>query len=362
MGWTDTMRYAALAGPGRVDILEMAVPPSEPGGIVVRVLCAGVCGTDVHRYRGELGDAPMALGHEGVGVVTEMGAGVTTDAIGRPLVVGDRVSWAPGSPCHRCYSCAVLGDMAACERRTWPIPPGVASPATFAEYAWLPAGTSFARVEPTTPSDAVIAFGCALPSALQGLERLGSLGPDDRVVVQGCGPVGIAATFLARRCGASVVVVGEAEGRRSHAARFGAVATIGLDSSADERAVAIREVFGGRRPTVVIEAAGHLDAFPEAVDLLGSGGRLLVLGLWADQGPCPVAPHVINNKNLTIVGSAFAQPRHYFRALELVEAHHAELPFAESVTHRFTLERCEDALGVVADGTAIKAVLVPHDD
>ncbi|WP_162294068.1 MULTISPECIES: zinc-binding dehydrogenase [Rhodococcus] len=345
-----------------LEIQKREVPDPPPGGLIVRVTMAGVCGTDAHLVRGEVPlPLPIVLGHEGVGVVEELGDGVTTDSAGTPIEIGDRVYWAPMRPCHHCYYCTVEGDLASCDNLGWPVTADIPSASTYGDLAWMDAGSMFYRIPDDTPTEAVIAFGCGLPAAMQGIDRLGGITPRDVVVVQGCGPVGIAATLLAHLAGArEVIVIGAPAHRLEFAKRFGATTTIALDTTTPEgRAAQIRELSGGRGPSVVVEAAGHISAFVEGLDLVARNGRFLVLGLWADQGTYPIAPHHINNRSLKVIGTQFAQPEHYYRTVQLAQQLHSSFPMSEVVTHRYGLDDSRSAIDAVGRGEPLKAVVVP---
>ena len=193
-------RAVLVAANQPIEIWERPVADPAPGEVLVRLTHGGVCGTDVHFWRGEVPlPGPVVLGHEGVGTVDALGAGVATDYAGTPLAVGDRVYWQPVAPCQRCYACTVLGDVSMCENAFAGVFGDAGGPTTasYCDYATLRAGLPFYRVPDDTPSDAVIALGCALPTMLQGIERLEGIRPGMSVVVQGCGPVGLAATLLA---------------------------------------------------------------------------------------------------------------------------------------------------------------------
>ena len=164
------------------------------------------------------------LGHEGIGTIDALGDGITTDHAGVPVKAGDRVYWMPLRPCHNCYYCSVEQDLTLCENgmadlfRDANLPPS----ATYSEYSSLNAGMPFYRIPDDTPSEAVIAFGCAMPTMLQAMERLGGVDVGQTVVVQGCGPVGLAATLLAKAAGAGqIIVVGAPEQRHGHGASSG---------------------------------------------------------------------------------------------------------------------------------------------
>ena len=159
-----------------------------PGEAIVRTLIAGVCGTDAHRLAGDTPEPerPVTLGHEGIGEILGLGEGVETDCAGVAVHPGDKVSLRhPTSGPRR--TGRVLG------RR------GPTAPAwllTRITPPYLPVMPSIEFPDDTDP-EAVIAFGCAMPTALGGMARLGGVRPGQTVVIQGCGPVGLAVTVLA---------------------------------------------------------------------------------------------------------------------------------------------------------------------
>jgi threonine dehydrogenase-like Zn-dependent dehydrogenase len=154
-----------------------------------------------------------------------------------------------------------------CRPPTTFIPRRSGAPSTcYSEFSLLPDGVPFYRILDDTPSEALIGFGCAMPTMLQGLERIGGIAVSQTVVIQGCGPVGLAATLLARISGArEIIVLGAPTRRLEMARRYGATATVDLDEvkSSDERIARIRDLTEGRGAEVVIEAAGALPAFGE---------------------------------------------------------------------------------------------------
>lgn len=348
-----------------VEIWQHPVSAAQAGEVVVRVLMSGVCGTDVHFWRGEVDlPGPMVLGHEGIGAVEDLGEGVTTDFAGAPLSVGDRIYWVPLSPCHRCHYCTVEKDLSLCENgmaelfRAADRPPS----ACYSEYSWLPAGMPFYRIPDDTPSEAVIAFGCAMPTMLQGIERLGGININQTVVVQGCGPVGLAAVLLAKLSGArQIIVIGAPERRLAMAARLGATDIINMEevATAEERVQCVLDLTQGRGAEVVIEAAGVVTAFGEGLKIVAKNGRYLVVGLWSAPGTVAIEPRYINNNNLRIIGTALYQPEHLYGAIQVAQKHHREFPLAEAVTHRFSLEDSQKALEAVARLETVKAVIIP---
>ncbi len=362
-----TSKRVVLVGANQpLEVWERPIPAPEPGAIVVRVEMSGVCGTDLHLWRGEVPlPYPVTLGHEGVAIIEEAGKGVTTDYAGVPIKPGDRVYWQPVRQCHRCYYCTIEKDFSLCENifeelfRNANEPPS----SCYAEFCALPPGMAFYRVPDDTPSEALIAFGCAMPTVLQALERLGGIQLNQSVVVQGCGPVGLAATMMARLSGAGqVIVIGAPERRLAMARRLGASATIDLAARKAEadRVEEVRALTGGRGAEVVIEAAGHLPAFGEGMKLVAKNGRYLIIGLWSAPGTVPIEPRYLNNNNLRIIGNALAQPQHLYGAIQVARTHHRDFPMAEVVTHRFALAEAQKALEAVARLETVKGVIIPN--
>ncbi len=359
-------KRAVLVAPEQpIEIWERPISLPQAGEVLVKVIMGGVCGTDVHFWRGEVPlPGPLVLGHEGIGTINALGEGVTTDHAGVPVKTGDRVYWMPLRPCHSCYYCTVEEDFTLCENgmadlfRDANLPPS----ACYSEYSSLHAGMPFYRIPDDTPSEAVIAFGCAMPTMLQAMERLGGVKVGQTVVVQGCGPVGLAATLLAKAAGAAqIIVIGAPEQRLAMARRLGATDTIDMQvmPSAEDRLQRVHDLTGGEGVEVVIEAAGAVDAFGEGVQLLAKNGRYVVVGLWSAPGTVAIEPRYINNKNLQIIGSALYSSSHLYGAIRVAQQYHETFPMADAVTHRFSLEDSQKALDAVARLETVKAVIVP---
>ena len=346
-----------------IEVRECDVTSPAPGEILVQVDLAGVCGTDAHRIRGDLPvpPEPISFGHEAVGTVVDLAAGVSTDAIGQKLSVGDRVYWAVSGTCGRCYSCTVLNNPLLCASPCWPPVATEPNAAGFQEFATLDARVPTFRIPGGTSIEAVIALGCALPTALGGFRRLGAVQPGASIVIQGAGPVGLACAVLAGMSSAQhVIVIGDEGARLDAARRVGATDVLSLADSPAERADALRELTDGRGADVVIEAAGHISAFDEGLNLLAADGRYLILGLYSGNATVPFNPVLLNNLNLTVLGSLGADPRDYLNTVRIVQRHGERLELASLVTHRFALEEIAEAVSVLGTGNAVKPVVAPR--
>jgi threonine dehydrogenase-like Zn-dependent dehydrogenase len=339
----------------------------EPGAALVRTEMAGICGTDVHLWKGELPIAlPVILGHETVGRIEMLGEGLERDWTGQPLRVGDRVTWTAGMSCGRCYYCAEKRQPTRClNRRAYGIscrcdePPHLLG--GYAEFHCLKPGTCIFKLPDDLPTESVVGAGCALNTAIHGVERTG-IAWQNTVVVQGAGPVGIAALAVAKSAGASeVILIGAPKHRLQMAKRFGADKLIDIETVREPKAriEAVRHLTGGFGADVVLECVGHPSAVSEGMEMCRDGGKYLVLGHYCDAGPAPFNPHVITRKQLQVFGSWASEPRHLKAALEFLRANRERFPFHEMVTHRFSIERAHEALMTTANWQSAKSVIVP---
>jgi 5-exo-hydroxycamphor dehydrogenase len=356
----STGRAAVLVEPNRLETWDVPIAAPEPGGVLVSIVLGGVCGSDLHLLSGDAGvmPFPIILGHEGVGRIEKLGEGVSTDYASVPLKEGDLVYWAPIALCNHCYACTVL-DQTPCENSQFFEHAERPNWGSYADYAWLPRGMAFYKLPPGARPEAVASLGCALPTVLRGLEQIGPIELQDTVVVQGAGPVGLSAVLVASIAGArEIIVIDQAQNRMDTAKLLGATAALSLtDLSAKQRHEQVYEITGPSGPNVVVEAAGALAAFPEGLDLVGSHGRYIILGLWGAIGERPVSPREFTIKNMRVQGATFPKPKHYYHAMHLSVRHQDRL--SSLVTHRFDVDEASQALAAIGDGTAIKAVIAP---
>lgn len=339
----------------------------EPGAFLVKTEMAGICGTDVHLWQGELPiELPVILGHETVGRIEAVGEGVTEDWNGTPIQVGDRITWNSAISCGECFYCKEKKQPTRCpERRAYGI--GYQSSHAphflggYAEYHYLRPRSTVFKLPDALSTEAVIGAGCALITAIHGIERTG-IEPGDQVVVQGAGPVGIAALAVARNAGAGqIILLGAPRHRLDMAKRFGADVVLDLEEihKPESRIEAVRDLTGGYGADVVLECVGRPEAVVEGPEMCRDGGKYLVLGHYCDAGPVMFNPHVITRKQLQVFGSWSSEPRHLAAAIEFLAAHPEKFPFADMVSHRFSIDEANAALETTAKWIASKSVIVP---
>jgi threonine dehydrogenase-like Zn-dependent dehydrogenase len=351
-----------------LQLREFALPDAlETGSALVQTEMAGICGTDVHLWKGELPiQLPVILGHETVGRLVALGPGLERDWTGQPLRVGDRVTWTSSTSCGQCYYCAEKGQPTRCpDRRAYGI--GYRCDAAphflggYAEYHYLRPRANVFKLPDHLPSESVIGAGCALITAIHGVERTG-IQWRDNVVVQGAGPVGIAALAVAKSSGAGqVIVLGAPRARLEMARRFGADHVINIEEvrTAPARVAAVRELTRGFGADVVLECVGSPTAITEGMEMCRDGGKYLILGHYCDAGPIAWNPHLVTRKQLTVTGSWSSEPRHMRAAIDFLQQTRESFPFDQMVTHRFCLTRANEALQTTATWQSAKSVFVP---
>lgn len=358
-----TCKAAVLEEYGKpLRIREVTIPEVERGGILVKVEMAGICGTDVHQQRGELtikSPLPNIQGHETIGRIVKLGAGRTQDSAGEPLIMGDRIMWAHAD-CGDCFWCKIVRDPVLCAKRSgygWAPPEALRG--GFAEYEIITPATNVVKVPEDLTEEEAIGVGCAFRSVVASYERLGKIGFQDNVVIQGSGPIGLYSTLMAAEGGAGkVIVVGAPKKRLELARKWGAANIINIEETKDpaERKKQILDLTNGRGPEIVVEGSGFLGAFNEGLDMIQKGGKYLVIGQTSAE-TIPVAPGIITGKGLTIIGSVSGAIPHFYKALQFIKNRRIKYPFADIVTKKYTLEDINQALADMASGTEIKPVI-----
>jgi putative phosphonate catabolism associated alcohol dehydrogenase len=350
-----------------LELKEFPVPETiEPGAALVKVQLAGICGTDVHLWHGQLPiPLPVILGHETVGIIEKIGEGLRADWSGAPLSIGDRITWSSSINCGECYYCRTKPQPTRClGRKAYGISYDCSvAPHLFggyADYIYLRSGTAIFKIPDELPTEAVVGAGCALVTSLHGVERI-AVHMGDTVVVQGSGPVGLACLAVAKASGAATVIVfGGPPHRLELAKRFGADVCIDIaETSVEARKEKVLELTGGFGVDVVLECVGIPEAVPEGLELCRDGGRYLVLGHYGNAGTIPLNPHIITRKQLTVAGSWGFEPRHTQAALKFLARTRDQFPFEQLVAPPFPLERAFDALQATASWSTGKSAIAP---
>ncbi len=338
-----TMRAAVLHSVGKIMLEERPRPEPGPRDVLVRVSSVGTCGSDVQYYEhGRIGDfvveSPLVLGHEPSGTVVAAGA-----AAGRHDP-GQRVSLEPGVPDFTCPQCRA-GRYNLCPgMRFFGTPP---IDGAFCEYVVL--HEEFAHPVPDTLSDDAAALIEPLSVAVWAC-RKARVGPGTRVLVTGAGPVGLLCLQAARAFGATDVMITDVNPvRLETASDLGAGVTfdVGEGDLAD----------AAFRPDVLLECSGHPAATAQAVREVGRAGRVVLVGMGADEIPLPLS-HV-QTRELEVTGT-FRYANTWPAAIALASSGRVRLDAL--VTGHYGLAEVERALTAgTRDPGLIKAVVRPQE-
>lgn len=360
-------KAAVFVKPGKpMEIVEYDLPKVEQGAILVRVTRANVCGSDVHIVKGEFGwggpDQPRIIGHEMVGRVHELGAGVTSDSAGQPLKAGDRVTYCYFYPCGRCYAC-LHGQSHACPHTlarmglTSTDPPHFFG--AFAEYYYIQPGQHVYKVSDELSDEVVAPANCALSQVFYGLHRTG-ISAGDTVVIQGAGGLGINAIAVAREMGAGTVIVIEQHPERIKLAKaFGAdhILDIGQLTTPRDRIGKVRQLTQGRGADVVAELTGVPQAAREGIGMTRMGGRYLWIGNINAGKTVEIDPSAVILGNRTIVGSGTYEPWALYRVLDFLRRTKGKYPWDQVLSRSFKLEEINTAFELAMQGKVTRATI-----
>ena len=342
------------------------IPKIQEGEILAKIAAAGVCGSDVHMWEGRDPRIrlPMIPGHEGVGEIMEV-RGEKKDIYGLLLKTGDKVLWNRGVTCGHCYFCKVKMEPSLCPHRwVYGIHTSCAeSPyltGNYSEYLLLDRNVDLFKIESDVDLQILVPASCSGATAAHAFD-LSGIAPGDSVLIQGVGPLGIFAVAFARSFGASqIIAIGGTEERLKMCKAFGATLLLNRHRlSSKERKDAVMEITHGRGVDVAFEMAGEPDALKESISLVRTGGACISAGFGEPHGTIELdCFHDIGRKNLRLQGIWVSDVRHTHMALQLILSRLQD--FKKLITHRFHLEKANEALRAMKTKEAIKAVLLPH--
>ncbi len=342
------------------------LPPRE-GEVLVEVKSAGVCHSDLHPIRGDWPTrTPLVPGHEGAGVVREVGPDV------KNLQVGDHVvfCWAP--PCGKCEMC-VTGRPVLCDRLPKTsyrnqLPAGGSrlrardeevnhfnATACFADFAVV-AEEGAIKVDKEVSFDVLSTLGCAVVTGIGAVSNAAQVKPGSSVVVIGAGGVGLNVIqgAVLNSC-APIIAVDLRESALALARVFGATDTIPATQKVAEAA---RELTAGRGADYVFDTVGSTSTVPLALDCARKGGAVVVTGLARQDtvASIPTFGFVMQEKRL--IGSLYGSGSPASDIPELVSLYQAgKLKLSELVTHRYQLNQVNEALDSLASGTDARGII-----
>jgi L-iditol 2-dehydrogenase len=343
------MNAAMFYGPGDVRYEETDIPEIGPGELLVKVGTALTCGTDVKTFkRGHpilLRHTPALFGHEYAGTIEKVGNGVTG------FEAGMRVVATNSAPCDTCFFCK-RGRPNLCPELKSSFVNGA-----FAEYIRVPENVVRWNTHqiPDSLSFKIAALTEPLACVVHGIEEA-NIQLGDNVAIIGAGPIGQMLIMLAKKSGASNVIVSDlAELRRDMAVRAGA--NVVINPAEEDPIERVKSETDGYGADVVIEAVGLPATWEQAVDMTRDAGMTVLFGGAASGTKFQIDTGRFHYGQLTIKGVFHLSPLHVEQALKLIIA--GDIDPSILITHRMPLDKITDAIGMMGRGESMKVAIEP---
>lgn len=348
-----TAHVAMLTKPENFDIKEFPIPELGDGDILVKVEGCGVCGTDAHEFkRDPFGLIPVVLGHEGTGEIVKMGKDVKTDSAGKPLAVGDKVVTCMIFKDNPDITMFDLNKQNVGGADVYGLLPDddVHLNGWFSDYIIVRKGSSIFNVSDLDLDSRILIEPCAvLIHAVERAKTTGILRFNSRVVVQGCGPIGLICIAVLRTMGIeNIVAVDGNEKRLAFAKEMGAENSVNFKNTngIEELTSAVKNAFGGYLADFAFQCTGSPAAHSNIYKFIRNGGGLCELGFFINGGDATINPHFdICSKEITTVGSWVYTLRDYATTFDFLKRAKAiGLPMEKLITHKFALNDINEAL------------------
>ncbi len=343
------MKALVYQGPGKKALEDRPMPEvSAPTDAVVRITRTTICGTDLHILKGDVPtcEPGRILGHEGVGIVEKVGAGVST------FKPGDHVLISCISACGKCEYCR-KGMYSHCTTGGWIL--GNRIDGTQAEYVRIPhADTSLYRIPEGADEEALVMLSDILPTGFECGVLNGKVQPGDTVAIVGAGPIGLAALLTAQFYSpAEIIMIDLDDNRLAVSKSFGATATV--NSANGKAAEAVMKMTNGRGVDTAIEAVGVPATFVICEDIVAPGGTIANVGVHGVK----VDLHLerLWSQNITIT-TRLVDTVTTPMLLKTVQS--KKIDPKRLITHRFKLSNILDAydtFGKAASTHALKVVI-----
>ena len=363
----STAHVAMLTGLEKFEIKEYPMPAVGDDDILVKVEGCGVCGTDAHEFkRDPFGLIPVALGHEGTGEIVKMGKNVSKDSAGKPLKIGDKVVTCmifKDNPDITMYD---LNKQNVGGADVYGLLPDddIHLNGWFSDYILVRGGSTVFNVSDLDLDSRILIEPCAvLIHAVERAKTTGILRFNSRVVVQGCGPIGLICIAILRTMGIeNIVAVDGEEKRLSFAKEMGADRTVnfkdhkGIEALSD----AVKDAFGGYYADFAFQCTGSPVAHSNIYKFIRNGGGLCELGFFINGGDATINPHFdICAKEITTVGSWVYTLRDYATTIDFLKrAKGIGLPIEKLITHKYPLDKINEALQTNLKMEGLKIAIV----
>jgi alcohol dehydrogenase len=351
----NAMKAVVFRGKDRIGLEEVPKPRAAAGEAVIRITATTICGTDVHIVRGEYPVKPgLILGHEPVGVIEELGAGLEKE-----YTIGQRVIVGAITPCGQCFYC-LNGSHSQCGGALGGWRFGNTINGAWAEYLRVPdARANLAPIPDTLKDEDVLLCPDILSTGLSGAESA-NIKVGDAVAIFAQGPIGLCATLGAKLKGASLIIGVDSIPNRLEVARtFGANVTLNIHDV--DVVAAIKGLTGGRGVDVAIEALGRQETFENALRVTRAGGTLSSLGVYSGKLVAPYEALYAGLGDQRIVTTLCPGGKERMRRL-MAMIEHGRVDLSPLVTHSFGLDDIHEAYGLFSEQRAgvLKVALYPN--
>ena len=331
----------------------------------VRVTMSTICGSDLHTTLGARpAPVPIILGHEITGRVTAMGKGVTADTMGQTLKEGDRVTWTIFANCGNCYFCKIKSLPMKCVKLfKYGHESCTAAPhlnGGYAEYCYIIPGTFVFKVPDSVTDEEAAPANCGLATVMQGYDGA-RLQPEDHVVIQGAGLLGIYACAVAKDRGAGkVIILDVVPERLEMAKKFGADVALNTRELSDKDIVSfVMEQTNGWGADLVMELAGTPKVLPAGLKMLRKGGQYCWQGNVFPGAKVEVDACEIITRWITVRGFHNYDALQLAEAIRFIERTRDRYPFGEIVSHKLPLADLATGLKLAEERKAVRAAVCP---
>lgn len=336
---------------------EAPLPEIQPGEALVEITSTTLCGSDLHTFHGRRETAtPAVLGHEIIGRIAALSAVDPPPAFdGAPLNVGDRVTWSLCVNCGDCFYCN--RDLPQkCEQllkyghQSFELHPWCGG---LASHLLLRRNSAIFKIPDHLPDEVACPANCATATVAGALRHAGDVN-GATVVIMGAGMLGLTASAMAKEAGAKIILVDRDPQRLEQGRDFGASTLIQVPQVGTSLRDQVLVGTEGRGADVVFEMTGASDVVQEGIQLLRTGGQLVLVGSVFPSEPINLYPEELVRRMLRIQGVHNYAPEDLGAALEFLAKHGRNYPFVSLVGAQFPLSDCAEAFAYAATGRTFR--------
>ena len=365
-----TAKVAMLTAPKKIEVKEFPIPALQDDDILVKVEGCGVCGTDVHEWKGDpFGIIPVTLGHEGTGEIIALGKNIKFDTAGNPIKVGDKIvtSVISCGECHICRNHPANTNLCDKQGVFGLIPHSDGQPLTgwFSTHLLIrgKGATYFVVNDLDLKERMLLELACVCVHALKRANTTGLINFNSKVLVQGLGPVGLVMISVLRAAGVNHIIAIDGTPKRLDMARkLGAKTIVNFRelTTLEERVKLVKSVANGVGADFAFQCTGAPAAAKDIYEYIRRGGGLCEMGFFVNNGEYNVNPHfAMCNKEINLVGSWDYSADDYPTTMAFLrQAREMKIPIKELITHEFPLDQLNEAMEVNVAQQGIKICYV----